>query len=75
MEPTRKTAIKGHVIEEYIWNGQTIVYVNNEITKLSYDVVVKRFKRFAGIEGIDMDADYAKALDARLSNGLSEDEE
>ena len=79
MTPLRKEMIQGVFIEEYYWNGKYLCYVNGKFTKLSFDMVVNGFNRFAEIEDAGperyMDAEYAKALDSRLSSGLSEDEE
>lgn len=79
MTPLRKEMIQGNFIEEYYWDGKVICYVNHKPTKLSFDVVVNGFRHFEGIEAAGaeryMDAEYAKALDSRLSNGLSEDED
>ncbi len=36
MQPNKKTKIDENLIEEYYWNGQYIVYINNKRTSESF---------------------------------------
>jgi hypothetical protein len=37
MSPDRKKTINGIVIEEYTWNGKSVVYVNNRLSERFFD--------------------------------------
>ena len=44
MTPQRKREINGHVIEEYYWHGEMVVYVDNQLVKESFEKAIERLE-------------------------------
>ena len=57
MNPQRKTEINGNKIEEFYWNGEMVVYVNDRRTDRTYDEEVRRETIIANNEKDKNDAD------------------
>ena len=45
MSPERKITINGYKIEEYWWCGDFCCYVNNKLSKNTYDENVKELSK------------------------------
>ena len=40
MNPERKKIIDGHKVEEFYWNGEMVVYIDNYATEKTFEEVV-----------------------------------
>ena len=47
MTPERSFLIKSDKVEEYYWNGEMVVYVNNHSTEDTYEEACEKLKKLA----------------------------
>ncbi len=40
MNAERKKEINGHLVEEYYWNGKTVVYIDNLLSEDTFEKAV-----------------------------------
>jgi len=45
MEPIRKKIVDGKKVEEFYWNGELVVYVDNELTDKAFDDIKSIVKK------------------------------
>ena len=45
MTPDRKEIIGDNKVEQYYWAGEIVVYVNNYLTKETFDEAVEKIKK------------------------------
>ena len=41
MIPERSITVNGHLIEEFYWAGEMVVYIDHKLISLSYDNAVR----------------------------------
>ena len=53
MQPERSCTVNGHVIREYYWAGEYPVYLDNRLTKRSYEDAVYLLKAGADVQLVE----------------------
>lgn len=47
MAPNRSKTVNGHKIEQYLFDGDQVVYVDGDATTITFDEAIKREEAYA----------------------------